>query len=238
MIEVSDITVQFGGVTAIDALSARFNDPINGIIGPNGAGKTTLLNVMSGFVVPQTGAINVDGVNLLDLAPYKRARWGLRRSFQTEQIVDDLTAEENIRVMLDQLPLQRDEREDHLIRVLDLVGLSDKSKQLGSAMTMLDRRMTEIAKTLVGAPRIVMLDEPGGGLSAAEAERLRDTVLRIPDEFDVQVLLIDHDVDLIRAVCTETLVLDFGEKIAEGPTASVLEDPKVRAAYLGEQVEV
>lgn len=234
MIEIEDITVRFGGVTAIDALTVGLSAPISGIIGPNGAGKTTLLNVFSGFVAPDSGTVRVGPVDLLGLAPFRRARWGLRRSFQTEQVVDDLTAEENIAVMLDSLSLNRHEKAHELDRVIEFAGLDGKRDTAGAALTMLERRMTEIARTLVGGPRIVMLDEPGGGLSGAEAERLRDVIGAIPDVFDARVILIDHDVDLIRSVCDETVVLDFGELIAAGRTAEVLEEPKVRAAYLGE----
>jgi branched-chain amino acid transport system ATP-binding protein len=238
MIQISNITVRFGGVVAIDSLTATLSAPISGIIGPNGAGKTTLLNVLSGFVEPTDGSIQAHGVDLLRMQPFKRARWGLRRSFQTEQIVGDLTVADNVRVVVDSLAFKRNEQEAELSRVLDFVGLFGKRNIMGERLTSFDRRMTEIAKTLIGRPRVVMFDEPGGGLGEHEASELRDVIDRIPDQFNVKVLLIDHDVDLIRAVCQETLVLDFGKKIAEGETNEVLRDEKVRAAYLGEEVAV
>lgn len=236
MIEVDSIVVRFGGVVALDHVSASFSAPVSGIIGPNGAGKTTLLNVFSGFVEPAEGSIRMGSDDLLAMPPYKRARWGLRRSFQAEQVVDDLSAEDNIRVMLDALPLSRRERDSELMRVMEFTNLTSHADTMGASLTMLNRRMTEICKALVGGPKIVMLDEPGGGLSGQESEQLRDVILSIPETFNCNVLLIDHDVDLIRTVCQETLVIDFGKKIAFGDTGDVLEDPKVRAAYLGEEI--
>lgn len=234
MIEFEDITVRFGGVVALDAVSSTMDAPISGLIGPNGAGKTTLLNVISGFVRPADGSIRASGISLLGMQPYRRARWGIRRSFQQEQIVDDLTVVENIQIMSDALPLSRQDADSELERVLAFLGLAERRSTSGAQLTMLERRKTEIAKALIAGPRFVLLDEPGGGLSGTEAEGLRAIIRGIPQEFGAQVLLIDHDVDLIRAVCEKTLVLDFGKKIAEGPTAEVLEDRRVRAAYLGE----
>ena len=234
MITVRDITVRFGGVTALDGVSAEFHAPITGIIGPNGAGKTTLLNVLSGFVQPDMGEARLGDEDLLPMAPHIRARHGLRRSFQAEQIAEDLTVENNIRVMLDPLPLTAADRSRALEHAMEFTGLLPHRSVLGAALTNVDRRMTEIARAVAGNPRVVMLDEPGGGLGEAETERLRDAISAIPGTFGAQVLLIDHDVDLIRAVCGETLVLDFGRRLAFGETEATLNDPAVRAAYLSE----
>ncbi len=235
MIEIRDLSVAFGGVKALNELTADLSDPIVGIIGPNGAGKTTLLNVFSGFVAPQSGSIRAFGADLLALAPHARARWGLRRSFQTEQVVDDLNAADNIRVILDPLPLPIEEKRAEIEAALRHVGLLDKWDEMGGALNGFERRLVEIAKTLVGSPKIVLLDEPGAGLRPHEAERLREAVLGIYDRFGAMTLLIDHDVALIASMCDSTLVLDFGELIASGPTAEVLRNAHVKAAYLGSE---
>jgi branched-chain amino acid transport system ATP-binding protein len=233
MIEIDDISVSFGGVCALSNVSAVLRDPIVGIIGPNGAGKTTLLNVFSGFVAATSGTIRAFDSDLLAMAPHQRARWGLRRSFQTEQVVDDLSVAGNVRVMLDSLRYSRAERDGEVDRALDFVGLGDKRGELAQGLNAYERRMVELAKTFVGAPKLVLLDEPGAGLRAHEVAALRDVITGIHATFGAMTLLIDHDVDLIAATCVSALVLDFGQAIAFGPTADVLREPRVKAAYLG-----
>jgi ABC-type branched-subunit amino acid transport system ATPase component len=151
MIEIRGVTVSFGGVRALNNVSLKLADPIVGIIGPNGAGKTTLLNVFSGFVDPDSGSIRAFGTDLLALPPHQRARWGLRRSFQTEQVVDDLSVADNVRVMLDALPrASRNERGAHR-EALDL-SARRQGRWIGASL-ILQRRMVELAKTLVGSPK-------------------------------------------------------------------------------------
>lgn len=231
MIHVSQVSVRFGGVVALDDVSAEFQAPVNGIIGPNGAGKTTLMNVISGFVQASSGNIVKDGSNLMDLAPHRRARWGLRRSFQREEIADDLTAFENVQVQSDSAAGPSDQND--IMAMLDLVGMKDRAHVPGEALNSFERRLTDVAKCLVGNPKLVMFDEPAGGLSVDETKRLGALIAAIPEQTGAQVLVIDHDVELISAICVDTLVLDFGQRIAFGPTDQVLADPRVKAAYLG-----
>ncbi len=232
MIAITDLTVQFGGVRPLDALSAELRAPIMGLIGPNGAGKTTLLNVLSGFVTPVSGRVTIGDIRLLDLKPVERVRAGLRRSFQQELVVEDLTVAENIRSIADHV-CARSEAPAEVDRAIAFVGLTARKNVIGRRLTLFERRMVEIAKTLVGKPKVILLDEPGAGLNDAETGRLRRVLLEIPGTFDAQVVLIDHDADLIAAVCGETMVLDFGKRLAIGPTREVLDDPAVRRAYLG-----
>lgn len=233
MIAIAGLFVAFGGVTALNAVSANLSDPVVGVIGPNGAGKTTLLDVMSGFIAPKAGSIHAFGADLLAMAPHRRARWGLRRSFQTEQVVDDLTVADNVRVVLDCLALSAGEREQHLAQALDFTGLAAKRHSLAQDLNGFERRLVEVAKAVAGSPKLILLDEPGAGLRAAEAERLAQMIRGIYPRFGAMTLLIDHDMSLIGATCASTLVLDFGERIAFGPTNTVLKDPRVKAAYLG-----
>ncbi|MEC7762041.1 MAG: ATP-binding cassette domain-containing protein [Pseudomonadota bacterium] len=232
MMELHDLTVKFGGVTALNAVGAQFTKPINGIIGPNGAGKTTAMNVISGFLTC-TGSIRHDGDEIGKLPAHKRTRWGLRRSFQREQIADDLTIEENLRVILDVLPMSAAQKRADMDRALEATGLADRAGEQAAGLATFDRRLVDIARCLVGKPRVIMFDEAGGGMSREETERLGHVLARIPDLTDAITLVIDHDVDLIRAICSDTLVLDFGKRIAFGPTDEVLDDPRVKAAYLG-----
>jgi branched-chain amino acid transport system ATP-binding protein len=233
MIAIRDITVAFGGVVALNGVTVDLTDPVVGIIGPNGAGKTTILNVLSGFLTPKRGAINAFGTELLTLKPHLRSRWGLRRSFQKEQVVDELSVEDNVGVVLDSLGLGRAERERHLAAALDFTGLTAVRRERAAGLNAFQRRMTEIARCAAGPARLLLLDEPGAGLSQNEVEALRRTISDMHAFNGAMTLLIDHDVDLIQAVCASTMVLDFGALVTSGPTRDVLNDARVRAVYLG-----
>lgn len=235
MITISDLVVQFGGVRPIDGLTCALSAPVSGLIGPNGAGKTTLLNVLSGFVRPVQGSVSVDAVALTGLSPVDRVKAGLRRSFQTEQVVDDLTVQQNIEAIADHVSPTGQKQAD-VARALHFVGLAPVAGVIGSALNLFQRRLVELAKCLVGNPKLILLDEPAAGLSNEESATLRDLILRLPAEFNAQVLVIDHDVELIRSMCSQTLVLDYGKMLALGETNDVLASPQVRAAYLGEPV--
>jgi branched-chain amino acid transport system ATP-binding protein len=233
MIEIENVGVRFGGVVALNDVSASFTSAIGGIIGPNGAGKTTLMNVISGFLTSNNGRVAVDGKNILPILPHKRAQNGLRRSFQKEQIADDLSVRDNVLVQLDQLSGSRASKHEEVARMLEVTGLADQAQKLGGALTGFERRLTDVARCLVGNPKLIMFDEPAGGMSVDETQKLGSLILNIHSLTGAQTLVIDHDVDLIARVCAQTLVLDFGKRIAFGPTADVLKDKTVKAAYLG-----
>lgn len=233
MIEIDGVTVSFGGVTALNGLTVQLDAPVVGIIGPNGAGKTTFLNVLSGFVRPNAGRIRAFGQELTGLQPHQRAQWGLRRSFQKEQAVDELTVEDNVRVVLDSLPLSRGAAEDALTRALEFTGVSAVRRRSVAGLNAFERRMTELARCVAGSPKLILLDEPGAGFSQNEVATLRSVISGIAETIGARTFLIDHDVDLIQATCQRTMVLDFGSLVTYGETASVLADPRVRAVYLG-----
>ncbi len=233
MIEIQDLCVEFGAVKAIDNLQATLHAPVCGLIGPNGAGKTTLVNALSGFARIAKGTIRVNGTDLSPLSTAQRVRLGLRRSFQTEQVVEDLTVWANVLAILDHVPHKRGDVLAMVSAALAHVGLTDLAAVPGRELNLFQRRMVEIAKSLVGQPQLILFDEPGAGLNEHESGILRETIVAIPKRFGAQVLLIDHDVDLIAATCTQTLVMDFGRRIALGATREVLEDSVVRRAYLG-----
>ena len=238
MITIDKLTKDFDGVRALNEVSVTLDAPIVGIIGPNGAGKTTLLNVMSGFLPPTAGKIEAFGADLLRMTPHKRARWGVRRTFQTEQIVEDLSVWDNVATMLDSAPAGPLGRNETVAQALDYVGLLDGQTmhRMGKSLNLYERRITEIGRTIVGQPRLILMDEPGAGLSQSEVEQLHNIIVGIPDFCGATVALIDHDVELIARTCEKTMVLDFGTLIAYGKTADVLADGRVRAAYLGEEV--
>jgi branched-chain amino acid transport system ATP-binding protein len=232
MIAITNLSVQFGGVRPLDALDAVLTAPIAGLIGPNGAGKTTLLNVLSGLVTAVSGRVEVDGADLLALGATARVRWGLRRIFQTEQVVDDLSVRDNLMALIDHVGAERSP-DVEIARALSYVGLDRDAGRMGGRLNLFERRLLETAKGLIGRPRLILMDEPAAGLSDDETDALREKILGIPDFCGARVLLIDHDVELIAATCAEALVLDFGRRLAVGPTRQVLDDPAVRRAYLG-----
>jgi branched-chain amino acid transport system ATP-binding protein len=217
MIEVSDLTVRFGGVTSLDRMSVRFEPGTNGLIGPNGAGKTTFFNVLSGFVRPASGTITAFGDDLLAMPHFRRARWGLRRTFQTEQAIEELSVYDNVAMIHEHSKLSGSDRR------------GDVEGALGAAQ----RRLVEVARAIVGKPRLVILDEPAAGLPDAETAHLGEVIRGIPETTGALTILVDHDMSLVSACCTNAAVLDFGEMIASGPTAEVLRDERVVRAYLG-----
>jgi len=228
MLTVDDVTVSFGGVKPLDGVSFELPSGVCGLVGPNGAGKTTFFNVLSGFVRPAGGTVHADGTRLLAMAPHRRARWGLRRTFQQEQVIHALSAYDNIRVTADEVGAgDEDVRE-----ALAYVGLGSVHRR-GGELTMLERRLVELAKSVVGEPRMVLLDEPGAGLAEDETARLAELIRQIPERFEAQVILVDHDMELVSAVCSTVAVLDFGRVIALGATTDVLADEHVKRAYLG-----
>jgi len=233
VIRIESLTVQFGGVRPLDALDGEFTAPICGLIGPNGAGKTTLLNVLSGFVRPAKGATWLDDVALTGLSPARRTALGLRRTFQQELVVDELTAYENVQAIADHICASRQDARDEIKTALAFVGLTARAAVLGRQLNLFERRLIEISKTLVGRPKAILLDEPGAGLNDTETDSLRSLLREIPNRFGAQLVLIDHDADLIASLCIETMVLDFGKLLAFGPTRNVLDAPVVRQAYLG-----
>ena len=240
MIEVNDLDVRFGGVKPIDGMTVSFPEGTCGLIGPNGAGKTTFFNVMSGFVKPSGGSVTAFGDDLLSMADFKRARWGLRRTFQTEQAIEELSVAANVALAHEHSRQGgRATRRDDVLGALRFVGLDDVDPdvQVGT-LGARERRLVEVARAVVGTPRIVLLDEPAAGLPDEETEHLGRVIRAMPEHIGALVILVDHDMSLVSACCDVTAVLDFGKLIAAGPTAEVLRDEQVIRAYLGtEEVE-
>jgi branched-chain amino acid transport system ATP-binding protein len=233
VIEVEELTVRFAGVTPIDGVSVSFPAGTCGLIGPNGAGKTTFFNVLSGFVKPAAGTITAFGDNLLRLADYRRARWGLRRTFQTEMAIEKLSIYDNVAMIHEHSGASRTSRRADVLRAIDFVGLEAPPKAKVGGLGARERRLVEVARAVVGNPRVVLLDEPAAGLPDEQTADLGEVIQRIPGQFGALVILVDHDMSLVSACCETTAVLDFGRLIASGPTAEVLRDEHVMRAYLG-----
>lgn len=234
MIDVEDLSVHFGGVVSLDQMTIQFPEGTCGLIGPNGAGKTTFFNVLSGFVTPRSGRIVAFGQDLLALPDYKRARWGLRRTFQTEQAIEKLTVFENVATVYEHSDTRgKAGRTAAVDEALDFVGLTDVAQELVRTLGVRERRFIEVARAVVGQPKLILLDEPAAGLPDAETELLGDIIREIPERIGATAILVDHDMSLVQACCDWTAVLDFGRLLASGPTQEVLRDRNVMKAYLG-----
>jgi len=201
VIEVADLTVRFSGITPIDGMSVTFPGGTCGLIGPNGAGKTTFFNVLSGFVKPVSGTIAVFGEDLLKLPDYRRARWGLRRTFQTEMAIEQLSVYDNVAMIHEHSRAKRASRRTDVLAALDFVGLDTSPRAKVGVLGARQRRLVEVARAVVGRPRLVLLDEPAAGLPDAETEHLGQVIQKIPDAFGALTVLVDHDMSLVSSCC-------------------------------------
>ena len=236
---IDGLTVRFGGVTPLDGVTVTIEPGTNGIIGPNGAGKTTFFNVLSGFVNPAAGSVHMFGDDLLAMTHFRRARWGLRRTFQTEQAIEELSAVQNVAMVLENTPGSGGPgaRREAALEALEFVGVEVNPDVPVGTMGARERRLIEVARAVVGKPRVVLLDEPAAGLPDEETEHLGRVIQRIPEQTGALVILVEHDMTLVSNCCAVTSVLDFGKLIATGPTEEVLRNEHVIKAYLGAEDE-
>jgi branched-chain amino acid transport system ATP-binding protein len=239
VIKIEGLTVRFGGVVPIDDMTVTMDIGVNGLIGPNGAGKTTFFNVLSGFVRPAHGTVTAFGDDLLAMPAYQRVRWGVRRTFQTEQAVAEMSVFENVLLVLEHSGAPLSSRRTSVIDAVEFVGLGPHLNHAVATLGAAERRLVEVARAVVGSPRLVLLDEPGAGLPDEETAALGAVIKQIPERTGALTILVDHDMELVGATCSHAAVLDFGHVIANGTTTEVLNDPNVMAAYIGtEEVEV
>jgi branched-chain amino acid transport system permease protein len=230
LLEIKDLTVKYGAVVALDGVSleVRLGTTV-GLIGPNGAGKSTLVDAVTGYIAGYGGDVRVGGQSIVGLPAFKRASL-VRRTFQGGRIIPELTAREYLRLASGGCMARRE-----LEEVLGFVGCDHPDSRL-EHLDIRMRRLVQVGACLVGRPKVIVLDEPGAGLSADETSDLAARLVEIPARFGCSVLVIDHDMELVRNVCHSVVVLDFGKVIAAGETLKVLASRRVTAAYLGEEL--
>ncbi|UGY02516.1 ABC transporter permease subunit [Bradyrhizobium quebecense] len=228
ILELADLTVRYGEVIAVDRVSLRLRaHTVMGLIGPNGAGKSTIVDAVTGFLPNATGKIKLDSNDIGDAAAFRRAKAGIRRTFQQGRAIPELTVGQYLRLSAD-LSVA-DKQIDSILAYLECppAGTPIEHVEIGL------RRVIEIGACLASRPRVLLLDEPAAGLSADQSRRLAEHIAKIPSLFGCSVLLVEHDMDLVRFACDEITVLNFGTVIAVGCPDEVLKQPHVVEAYLG-----
>jgi branched-chain amino acid transport system ATP-binding protein len=231
LLELSELTVRYGGVTAVDHVTAAVPEgSLFGLIGPNGAGKTTLIDAVTGLT-RYTGSITFGGQPVDRWAPHKRSHAGLVRTFQSLELFNELTVRENLQTYAGiKLGEAAEQSVDKALEQMDVTWAADRyPSELSSGQA----RLVSVARALAAQPRLLLLDEPAAGLDADESQWLGRRLRSLVADERLTVLLVDHDVDLIMSVCDEILVLDFGKAIALGAPTAIRSDPAVGKAYLG-----
>ncbi len=250
LLEVSNLGISFGGLRAVDSFGIEIKKgQLYGLIGPNGAGKTTIFNMLTGVYKPDDGKILLDGKDITGRKTIEINHEGIARTFQNIRLFKELTVLDNVKVGLHEqfkystiagilrlpkyfkIEKAMNEKALELLKVFDLDG---ECNYLASNLPYGKQRKLEIARALATNPKLLLLDEPAAGMNPNETKELMDTIRFVRDEFDMTILLIEHDMKLVSGICEELTVLNFGQVLAQGETSKVLNDPQVITAYLGE----
>jgi branched-chain amino acid transport system ATP-binding protein len=248
LLEAEGVTRRFGGLVAVDGVDLALRaGTVHGLIGPNGAGKTTFLNLVAGAVPPNAGRFRLAGEDITAYPDHRRARLGLRRTFQNLKLFPEMTAAENAAIGLHadaragvfgallRHPAQRAEERrirDAAMAALEFVGLARLAGARAGSLAYGHRRLLEIARAIAPGPRVVLLDEPAAGLNETEAEGLVGLIARIRAR-GTAVVLVEHHMDVVMTVCDEVTVLNYGRRLAHGSPEEIQSDPRVVEAYLG-----
>ena len=245
-LRIEDLTVKFGNVTAVDGVSLEVGSgQIVGLIGPNGAGKTTLIDAVTGLVGASDGRVTIDGEDITTWSTSHRARQGLRRSFQSLELFEDLTVLENIMAGSDETardswltdlvwPKNPPLTQSAVAAVTEF-HLQDRLEELPPSLSYGERRLLAIARAAASGPPLLLLDEPAAGLDETQSRELGSLIRRLATERGMGILLVEHDVGLVMSTCDRVVVIDFGKTIADGPPDEVRSDERVITAYLGER---
>ena len=240
LLETHALTVTFGGLRAVAGVDLEVAEgQIVGLIGPNGAGKTTFIDGLTGFV-PIGGRVRFDGRDIESLAPHHRARAGLGRTWQSLELFDDLTVEDNLRVAAERQSVggfladlvHPARRRGHVAHALDVLGIAELGRRMPDELSAGQRKLVGAARAVAGRPRMLLMDEPAAGLDTVESREFAGRLRAVRDT-GITVLLVDHDMGLVLDVCDYIYVIDFGVKIAEGTAGEITSNQRVVESYLG-----
>lgn len=250
LLEVKNLSISFGGLKAVDNFQISIEKgQLYGLIGPNGAGKTTIFNLLTGVYKPDAGSIELAGFNITGRKTTEINQAGIARTFQNIRLFKDLSVLDNVKAGLHnhyrysttagifrfpnyfKVEKQMDERAMELLKVF---GLDEECDYKASNLPYGKQRKLEIARALATEPKLLLLDEPAAGMNPNETAELMDTIRFVRDNFDMTILLIEHDMKLVSGICEELTVLNFGQVLCQGETGAVLHNPEVVKAYLGE----
>jgi branched-chain amino acid transport system ATP-binding protein len=236
MLELSDVSRDFGGLHALSNVSFTVSQgEIVGLIGPNGSGKSTAFNVITGFLPVSSGTVRFNGEDITRLPPHQVARRGMARTFQLVRPFLHLSALENVEagcLFSHRHPLNRAEALEHAYHLLEQVGLASKAAQKAVHLTVIERKWLEIARALAGEPMLLLLDEFMAGLSTDQIPRALDLIHSI-NTAGITIIMVEHIIKTITSICDRVIVLNAGQKLAEGTPAEVIRNPEVITAYLG-----
>jgi branched-chain amino acid transport system ATP-binding protein len=239
LLEIDDLVIRFAGNAAVDGVSLAVREQQRiALIGPNGAGKSTLVNCISGYVTPAEGSVRFRGQDLHRVAPHRRARMGIARTFQNLELFPSMTVLDNVVTALDAAGGRRSPgaaraKREQARETLDRFDIADHAETVVSTLPYGLRKLVELSRALVGEPSLVVLDEPAAGLDTGEKAQVAEALRGVLDRQACAVLLIEHDMPTVQALCDHVHVLDAGTQIAEGSFAQIASDPAVIEAYLG-----
>jgi branched-chain amino acid transport system ATP-binding protein len=232
VLEVRGVCVRFGGTVALSDVSLEAPaGSVTGLIGPNGAGKTTLFNVITGLVRPSDGTVSLDGSDITAVAPFRRARLGLTRTFQRLELFGTLTVRENLLVAASGAT----RRAPSVDEILDRLSLADVADRRADELPTGLGRLVELGRCLAVAPRVLLLDEPASGQTESETDIFAEILQELAGD-GLAVLLVEHDIDLVTRVCADVVVLDTGALLATGTPEEIRQNRDVQDAYLGTEV--
>jgi len=234
LLETTKLVKRYGTRTVVNEVSFVLSQQeVVGILGRNGAGKTTTFRMIIGMIRPESGVVTFDGFDVTHLPMYKRARRGMGYLSQEHSIFRQLSVWQNLMAILETLNISRAERIRRANQLLDQFGLSHVKETIASRCSGGEKRKLEIARALVTSPKLILLDEPFSGVDPIAVEDLQREIRRLKEEFGKSVLITDHNVERTLEVCDRALIINDGEKIAEGPPRAIINNPRVREAYLG-----
>lgn len=252
ILKATNLSKVFGGLKAVSGFSIDIGKgELVGLIGPNGAGKTTAFNLLTGVYQPTSGQIIFDGESMIGLKPYQITQKGVARTFQNIRLFSELSVLDNVKIAyhfhvkygilesvlrMGRYYQEEEAIEERAIRLLDIFKLGHKKSEVAKNLPYGEQRRLEIARALAAQPKLLLLDEPAAGMNPQETKQLMQMIKWIQQEFDLTILLIEHDMPLVMNVCQRIYVLEYGSVIAEGTPEEIKSNPRVIEAYLGEEV--